>query len=262
MVILPVHFYNMIIDNFSAMIEPLTKGLYYFKGTTVIVTHSCNIQHIGDCFTLLERKKHLEAGTEEIVTYYRIYSLTDKTLIPSYDSPTSINLSHICPRDLFNVKYNLTDIASIDKFEDDDDYNFYTTATINNTVYDNTMYDGTESDDDGIDDDNSDSDLEGATRFIVSDDVSNIDVCDSSKKGTDDVCRDYTVGDRCAIEKDMNSTLLPRRQSVPCKRNITEIPHNDIQKFIKCKTTFVTSDFNMYKLDKNGFKSVNCSCFN
>ena len=111
-------------------------------------------------------------------------------------------------------------------------------------------------------DGNSDSDLEGATKFIISDDVSNIGIGDSSKKGTDDMCRDYTAGDRCAIEKDMNSTLLPMRQSVPCKRNITEIPHNDIQKFIKCKTTFVTSDFNMYKLDKNGFKSINCSCFN
>ena len=54
----------------------------------------------------------------------------------------------------------------------------------------------------------------------------------------------------------MTDPLLPMDEFTYKKRNIGEFVQNDIQKFINSKTSFLTSDYKIYKLNKDGFEKI------
>lgn len=298
LVVLPMHFYNKIIELYSSTIEPLTKGMYYFKGTTVAITYSIRTDLAKDTLKLLKYRNNLERDTEEVVTFYRVYTLHKGDTLP------------ICNKvhDFINLKYDLSDISNLDNFENDIDYDLQngTTGKDSETYDDysdsehshsselyteddyysddsdsdcNNDYDDSDDDDcNHTDNDNSsdndpnntggytncdtdcdtdcDIDIENATKFVTDHITDDINSDHYHKEVIDIDDPNYTNGNTDDIKKDMNSTLIPLYMTNFTKGDITKIPKNDIQKFIKCKTTFITNDFIMYKLDKDGFKQL------
>ena len=217
LVILPIHFYNKIIETCQTMIEPLSSDMYYFTKTTVIVAYSDPHEYIYNYFTYLDKNSKLVEGTEEIVTSYEIYNTNSDVTVPECTRPY----------DLINLKYDLNNLESIDNIDD-----YY-------DISDNNI------NEDG-DDENEDDDYNDV------DEMHAIDMDD--------------IGDRDKIEKEdekgliqkgtMISTLLPMREDSYTKHRLDEIPRNDIQKFIKSNTLFITNDLKIYKLDQDGFYDI------